>query len=87
MESWAPGENMEANEINDLKKPLLQTPQDVTVGTIIFQIYDIKCASCVNCVESKVRNLKGVNSIMVSPLDGRAAVKYVPNFITVSQTL
>ena len=77
---------MEANGVDhDLKIPLLLTPEDVTVRTVMFQIGDIKCASCVNSVESAVKDLNGVNSIMVSPLDGRAIIEYVPKFITVSQ--
>lgn len=77
---------MEANGIDDVKIPLLQTPpeESVTVRTVLFQISDIKCASCVNSIESVVRNLNGVKSIAVSPLDGRAAIKFVPKLITVS---
>ncbi|XP_015939045.1 copper-transporting ATPase HMA4 [Arachis duranensis] len=72
---------MEAN--SDLKIPLLQTsPEDAAVRTVMFQIGDIKCASCVNSVESAIKDLHGVNSIMVSPLDGRAIIKYSPKFIT-----
>ncbi|MED6184568.1 hypothetical protein PIB30_048651 [Stylosanthes scabra] len=72
---------MEAN--GDLKIPLLQaSPEDATVGTVMFQIGGIKCASCVNSVESAIKDLHGVNSIMVSPLDGRAVIKYSPKFIT-----
>ncbi|XP_057735189.1 copper-transporting ATPase HMA4-like [Arachis stenosperma] len=72
---------MEAN--SDLKIPLLQTsPEDAAVRTVMFQIGEIKCASCVNSVESAIKDLHGVNSIMVSPLDGRAIIKYSPKFIT-----
>ncbi|RYQ88393.1 hypothetical protein Ahy_B09g095606 isoform F [Arachis hypogaea] len=72
---------MEAN--SDLKIPLLQTsPEDAAVRTVMFQIGDIKCASCINSVESSIKDLHGVNSIMVSPLDGRAIIKYSPKFIT-----
>lgn len=77
---------MEANGIGELKIPLLQTPEDGAVRTVYFQLSDIKCASCVNSVESVVKNLDGVKSIAVSPLDGRAAIKFVPKFVTVSQT-
>lgn len=76
---------MELNGVDDLKVSLLETPEDVTDRMVMFQISGIKCASCVNSVESAVRNVNGVKSIMVSPLDGRAAIKYVPEFITVSQ--
>lgn len=56
--------------MDDLKVSLLETPEDVTDRTVMFQI------------ESAVRNVNGVKSITVSPLDGRAAIKYVPEFIT-----
>ncbi|CAL0324399.1 unnamed protein product [Lupinus luteus] len=70
--------------VDDIKIPLLETEEEECVRdrTVLFQISDIKCASCVNSVESAVRNINGVKSIMVSPLDGRAAIKYVPKFIT-----
>ncbi|RDX57611.1 Copper-transporting ATPase HMA4, partial [Mucuna pruriens] len=76
---------MEANGIDELKIPLLQTSEDVAVRTVTFQISDVKCSSCVNSVESLVRNLNGVNSVAVSPLDGRAAIKFVPKFVTAKQ--
>uniref|UniRef100_A0A0R0KLI8 P-type Cu(+) transporter n=1 Tax=Glycine max TaxID=3847 RepID=A0A0R0KLI8_SOYBN len=76
---------MEANGIGELKIPLLQTPEDGAVRTVYFQLSDIKCASCVNSVESVVKNLDGVKSIAVSPLDGRAAIKFDPKFVTVKQ--
>ncbi|KAJ1421975.1 P-type ATPase [Sesbania bispinosa] len=85
MKSWSPDEKIEANEIDDLKKPLLQTPQDVTVGVVTPQINDIKSSSWVKIVESKVRSLNGVNGIMESPLDHRVAIKYVPNSITANK--
>ncbi|XP_027335006.1 copper-transporting ATPase HMA4-like isoform X2 [Abrus precatorius] len=73
---------MEANGIDDIKIPLLQTQEDLTVKAVTFQISDVKCASSVNSVESVVRNLNGVKSVAVSPLDGRAAIKFVPKFVT-----
>lgn len=78
---------MEASGIDDVKIPLLQASEEnVTVRTVAFQISDIKCASCVNSIESALRNLDGVKSIAVSPLDGRASIKFVPKLITVSHT-
>ncbi|KAJ1399857.1 P-type ATPase [Sesbania bispinosa] len=85
MKSWSPDEKIDANEIDDLKKPLLQTPQDVTVGVVTPQINDIKSSSWLKIVESKVRSLNGVNGIMESPLDDRVAIKYVPNSITTNK--
>lgn len=85
MKSWSLDEKIEANGIDDLKKPLLQNREDVTLGSVTPQINDIKSASRVGIVESKVRSVNGVNGIMVSSLDANAATKYVPYFITVSQ--
>jgi Cu+-exporting ATPase len=75
---------MEGDGIDDVKIPLLQssTDENVVVRTVTFQISDIKCASCVNSIESALKNLNGVRSIAVSSLDGRAAVKFVPKLIT-----
>jgi copper chaperone CopZ len=80
---------MEGDGIDDVKIPLLQssTDENVVVRTVTFQISDIKCASCVNSIESALKNLNGVRSIAVSSLDGRAAVKFVPKLITVSNTI
>ncbi|KAE9611125.1 putative cu(2+)-exporting ATPase [Lupinus albus] len=71
--------------VDDVKIPLLETEEEeeyVRDRRVLFQISDIKCASCVNSVESAVRNINGVKSVMVSPLDGRAAIKYAPKFVT-----
>ena len=77
---------MEGNGIDDVKIPLLQSTEEdnVAVKTVTFQISDIKCASCVNSIESALRDVNGVQSIAVSVIDGRAAVKFVPKLITVS---
>ncbi|KAI4334586.1 hypothetical protein L6164_019257 [Bauhinia variegata] len=76
---------MEANGKDDLKIPLLQGPQDAEMRTLKFKIKDVKCASCVNSIESLVRNLSGVNSITVSPLDGQAAIIYVPKLVSANK--
>lgn len=75
---------MEGNGIDDVKIPLLQSTEEdnVVVKTVTFQISDIKCASCVNSIESALRDVNGVQSIAVSVIDGRAAVKFVPKLIT-----
>ncbi|KAK7304547.1 hypothetical protein VNO77_42428 [Canavalia gladiata] len=74
------------NGVDDVKIPLLQAQEDdVTVRTVTFQIGEVKCASCVSSVESVVRNLNGVKSIAVSPLDGRAVIKFVPKFVSVKR--
>ncbi|KAF7824248.1 copper-transporting ATPase HMA4-like [Senna tora] len=82
MESWSQNTVSEANGIHDLKIPLLQTSQDDTVREAHFRIKDINCASCVNSVESVVRNLNGIDYFVVSALDGQAIVKYLPKLIT-----
>lgn len=85
MKPWShQDEKIEANGINDLKNPLLQAPQDETVGTVTPQIKDIKGASYLRILESKVRSFNGINGIMASPTDERAATKHVPDFIAVS---
>ncbi|CAK8560201.1 unnamed protein product [Lathyrus sativus] len=74
---------MERDGVDDVKIPLLQsTEENVVVRTVTFQISDIKCASCVNSIESALANLNGVKNIAVSSLDGRAAIKFVPKLIT-----
>ncbi|KEH18115.1 heavy metal P-type ATPase [Medicago truncatula] len=75
---------MEGNGIDDVKIPLLQSTEEdnVSVKTVTFQISDIKCASCVNSIESALKDVNGVQSIAVSVIDGRAAVKFVPKLIT-----
>ncbi|KAL2319315.1 hypothetical protein Fmac_028284 [Flemingia macrophylla] len=69
-------------EPNDLTIPLLE---DGPAKTVTFQLRDIKCASCVNSVESVVGTLNGVKSVAVSPLDGRAAIKFLPKLVTAKQ--
>lgn len=75
---------MEGNGIDDVKIPLLQSTEEdnVVVKTVTFQISDIKCASCVNSIESALRDVNGVQSIAVSVIDGRAVVKFLPKLIT-----
>lgn len=88
---------MEVNGRDDLKQPLLQhlngvaidIPQQINdVGkkrrTVKFKIREIKCASCAASIESVLFNLNGIESATVSPLEGHAAVKYVPELVTVS---
>lgn len=91
---------MEANEKNDLKVPLLQTvnggttsafaavqEKDDRVHAVMFRVGGITCASCAFSVEAAVGQLNGVQSVAVSALHGHAAVKYIPEFISVSQLL
>ncbi|XP_057456199.1 copper-transporting ATPase HMA4-like [Lotus japonicus] len=86
MKPWShQDEKIEANGINDLKNPLLQAPQDETVGTVTPQIKDIKGASYLRILESKVRSFNGINGIMASPTDERAATNHVPDFIVANK--
>ncbi|XP_012089975.1 copper-transporting ATPase HMA4 isoform X2 [Jatropha curcas] len=86
---------MDVNGKDDLKAPLLQPPDDVAIAvpkqkdnrdkkvkTIRFKIGDIKCASCAASIESVLGELSGVEKAMVSPLDGHAAISYIPEFVT-----
>ncbi|OAY76460.1 probable copper-transporting ATPase HMA5 [Ananas comosus] len=82
---------MEPNGKDNLKAPLLQTSENVSVTSpggskkdenktkqVEFRIRGIKCASCAVSIESVVANMKGVESISVSPLQGQAVVFYKP---------
>ncbi|XP_009624984.1 copper-transporting ATPase HMA4 [Nicotiana tabacum] len=86
---------MEANGKDDLKKPLLQDADAVAVNmaqlsdsrnkkirTLLFKVNGITCASCSNSIESALGKLKGIESATVSPLQGQAVVKYVPELIS-----
>lgn len=86
---------MEANGKDDLKKPLLQDDEPVAVNvvqlsdsrnkkirTLLFKVSGITCASCSNSIESALGKLKGIESATVSPLQGQAVVKYVPELIS-----
>ncbi|CAN4118047.1 unnamed protein product [Withania somnifera] len=86
---------MEANGKDDLKKPLLQDDDAVAVDvvqpsdsrnkkirTLLFKVRGITCASCCNPIESALGKLKGIESATVSPLQGQAVVKYVPELIS-----
>ncbi|GKV22241.1 hypothetical protein SLEP1_g32123 [Rubroshorea leprosula] len=87
---------MEANGTEDLKKPLLQPSSDsvaITIPepvhnldkktrTVMFKIGNIKCASCATSIESVLRQLDGIKNVTVSPLEGQAAIQYIPKLIT-----
>ncbi|KAK3205194.1 hypothetical protein Dsin_019240 [Dipteronia sinensis] len=89
---------MAINGMNDLKEPLLLPPHGVAVDNpsqindkgkklriVKFKIREIKCASCAASIESMLVNLNGVVSATVSPLEGHAAVEYVPDLVTAKQ--
>ena len=87
---------MELNGKDDLKRPLLEPPDSICITilepvdkldkkrTVKFRIGNIKCASCVTSIESVLGDLKGVESVSVSPIQGQAAIEYVPKLINVS---
>ncbi|XWS73525.1 hypothetical protein CRYUN_Cryun02cG0137000 [Craigia yunnanensis] len=84
---------MELNGRDDLKRPLLEPPDSICITirepvdkldkkrTVKFRIGNIKCASCVTSIESVLGELKGVESVSVSPIQGQAAIEYVPKLI------
>ncbi|KAL0435430.1 UNVERIFIED_CONTAM: Copper-transporting ATPase HMA4 [Sesamum radiatum] len=87
--------NMEINGEADLKSPLLPCPNDVVITvspqnqilnkkirTLVFKVLGITCSSCVASIEAALGRLDGVQSVMVSVLQGQAVVKYVPEVIT-----
>lgn len=92
---------MEVNGKDELMQPLLKSSDSVAVNisqpnglnhngdkkvkTVMFKIRGIECASCSNSIESMVGKLSGVVSVMVSPLEGQAVVRYIPDLINVSQ--
>lgn len=87
---------MEVNgKDDDLKLPLLPVSNSVAAvdlgqnhaedkkdRTIMFKIKGIKCASCATSIESQVKKLCGVRSVMVSPLEGHTVVRYKPQSIS-----
>ncbi|OMO78083.1 Cation-transporting P-type ATPase [Corchorus olitorius] len=82
--------NMQMNGRDDLKRPLLEPPDSISITipepvdkkrTVKFRIGNIKCASCVASIESVLGELKGVESVSVSPIQGQAAIEYVPKLI------
>lgn len=81
---------------DDLKAPLLKPSEDVAitvfpdkgdkkVRTVKFKIGEIKCTSCSTSIESMLGEVHGVESAVISPLDGRAAITYVPELVDVNK--
>ncbi|KAL6563946.1 Copper-transporting ATPase hma4 [Orobanche hederae] len=83
------------NGKDDEKSPLLQQPDDVVINilspnqklnkkrrTLVFKVVGITCSSCVASIEAALGRLDGVQSVMVSVLQGQAVVKYVPEVVT-----
>lgn len=89
---------MEVNGKDDLNVPLLKSSDDFVVDipqptnnkerkirTVKFKIGEIKCASCSTTVESLLRKLDGIENAVVSPLQGLAAINYIPELIKVKK--
>ncbi|XP_064955032.1 copper-transporting ATPase HMA4-like isoform X1 [Musa acuminata AAA Group] len=85
---------MEQNGEANLTAPLLQPNGSVAVDfshesfesdkktrKVVLRIREIQCASCAVSIESVVGDMKGVESISVSPLHGQAIIRYNPEFI------
>ncbi|KAJ4758248.1 Copper-exporting P-type ATPase A [Rhynchospora pubera] len=66
---------------NNLETPLLQN--DHTTKEVNFRVKGMKCASCAGSIESVVSKIEGVESVSVSPLQGRAVVRYRPDLTNV----
>ncbi|PQM41172.1 putative copper-transporting ATPase HMA5 [Prunus yedoensis var. nudiflora] len=75
--------------MDDLKVPLLKpldnNNKDIRIRTVKFKIGDIECASCATTIESVLGKLDGVKNATVSPIQGQAAVNYIPELINVSE--
>lgn len=83
---------MDINGKDELKSPLLQHSDgiinvDRKTKTVMFKVSGIECASCATSIESALGKLNGVESVMVSPLQGQTVVKYMPEHVTVSQAI
>ncbi|KAL5719685.1 P-type Cu(+) transporter [Ranunculus cassubicifolius] len=85
------------NGKHDLKAPLLQSTESVAVTvsgsvqkedakarTVMFKVGGMECSSCAVSIESVLGKHKGIESVMVSPLQGQAVVQYKPELITVA---
>ncbi|KAL3647588.1 Copper-transporting ATPase hma4 [Castilleja foliolosa] len=86
---------MEINGKDDVKLPLLENSKEVVIDiytpgrklnkksrTLVFKVLGITCSSCVASIEAALGELDGVQSVMVSVLQGQAVVKYLPEVIS-----
>ncbi|XP_010913948.1 copper-transporting ATPase HMA4 [Elaeis guineensis] len=80
---------MEMDGKDNLTAPLLRPSEDAQASPrnekntrkVMFRIRGIKCASCAASIESAIGNMKGIESISVSPIQGQAAIRYRPAFV------
>nr|XP_043623311.1 copper-transporting ATPase HMA4-like [Erigeron canadensis] len=86
---------MGSNSNEEIRIPFLQQSNGVDldgsrfirnvkqrVATVMFKIGGIECASCSISIETLLQKLDGVESIIVSPLQGQTVVKYVPQLVS-----
>lgn len=92
---------MEVNGKNDLKVPLLEPSVVVDISqasqhgdkgnkTLKFKIQGIECASCAISIESVLGELNGIQSVIISAINGQSVVKYMPEIIdakTIRETI
>ncbi|XAR60391.1 Cu(2+)-exporting ATPase [Bertholletia excelsa] len=85
---------MEVNGKDDLKAPLLASPDTVTISvspstrdgdkkvrTVIFKIRGMECASCATSIESVLKKHNGVENVIVSSIKGQAVVRYMSDLL------
>ncbi|KAG1326746.1 hypothetical protein COCNU_01G006800 [Cocos nucifera] len=80
---------METDGKDNLRAPLLRPSEDAQASPrneknnrkVMFRIRGIECASCAVSIESAIGNMKGIESISVSPIQGQAVIRYRPAFI------
>ncbi|KAH0453423.1 hypothetical protein IEQ34_017747 [Dendrobium chrysotoxum] len=85
---------MDLNGKGSLLDPLLQSSENVTINMaqaprrddfktrkIKFKIGGISCASCTASIELVVGAKEGVESVMVSPIQGHAVIVYRPEIV------
>ncbi|KAI0496542.1 hypothetical protein KFK09_022862 [Dendrobium nobile] len=85
---------MDLNGKGSLLDPLLQSSENVTINMaqaprrddfktrkIRFKIGGISCASCTASIELVVGAKEGVESVMVSPIQGHAEIVYRPEIV------
>ncbi|GAB2218370.1 hypothetical protein Drorol1_Dr00001591 [Drosera rotundifolia] len=86
---------MEVNGKDDIKVPLLQASNDLEardpeprlnvskgIQELTFKIKGIECASCATSIESMLGELDGIESAVISPLEGRAVVRHHPAIVS-----
>ncbi|KAL9261559.1 Copper-transporting ATPase HMA4-like protein [Drosera capensis] len=88
---------MEVNGKDDIKVPLLQASNDLEaqdpeprqnvskgIQEFTFKIKGIECASCATSIESVLGELDGIETAVISPLEGHAVVRHNPAIVTVN---